>query len=162
MSIRVTLCTSHRHHDGGEGCTSTIPLIAAERHALLEAVGNGALAGGVGLSESGRATEWAGSCTVADADDADVVSAADGGIAGHTRRHLDGQGEIGVGSQRETLDTKTGHVLGDLSGLEGVGVSASGSAVNLGSEGTSTILVDLCSSLLASASDIICQVRKLT
>jgi hypothetical protein len=118
-------------------------LVAVESHALLEAVGDSALAGGVALSESSRATEWASCGTVADADDANVVSAADGSIAGHASGHLHGQREVCVGGQRETLNTETGDVLSDLGSLEGIGVSATGGAVDLSRQWASAILVDL-------------------
>lgn len=119
-------------------------LVAArDLHALLKAVGNGSLAAGGGLGESSRATEGAGTGTVTDTDDADVVSSANGGVAGLARGHLDSERELGVGGQRQTLDTKARNVLGDVGLLEGSVVSATGGTVNLSSQWTSAILVDL-------------------
>jgi hypothetical protein len=112
-------------------------------HALLQAVGDGALAGSGALGKGGRATEGTGRGAVADADNADVVDAGDGGIAGHTLGHLDFEREVGVGGQGEALHTEPRDVLCDFSGLERVGLRATRGAVDCGLQRTGTVLVDL-------------------
>lgn len=114
-----------------------------ELHALLEAVGNGALAASGGLGEGSRATEGAGTSTVADTDDADVGGHADLAVAGHTSGHLDLDGEVGVGGEGQTLDAEARDVSGDLSALESLLLGAAGGAVDIGGHGTGAILVDL-------------------
>jgi hypothetical protein len=70
---------------------------AVDLLALLDAVGDGALAGGGGLGEGGAASEGPGGGSVADTHDADVVDTGDGGVARHALGHLDLDGEVGVG-----------------------------------------------------------------
>lgn len=118
-------------------------LLAVDFHALLESVSDGALSGSVGLREGSRATKGTGSSAVADADDAHVVGTADASIASHALGHLDLEGKLGVGGQREALDTETGDVLGDFGVLESTRISAARGAVDSGSERTSSVLVDL-------------------
>jgi hypothetical protein len=127
-----------------EFVTSDRHLVATTNlHTLLEAVGNSPLAGGGSLSESNGATERSGRSAVTDTSNADVVDTGNSSIAGHASRHLDSHGELGAGSERDTLDTKSGNVLGHLSGLEGSLVSTTGGTVDSGVEGTRTVLVDL-------------------
>jgi hypothetical protein len=65
------------------------------RRALhLAAVLERPLAGTGALSEGSGATEGPGGSVVVDADDADVVGAADGALAGHALGHLDGDGVL--------------------------------------------------------------------
>lgn len=112
-------------------------------HALLQAVSNGSLAGSGGLGEGTRATEGSGTSTVADADDADIVGAADTTVAGHSLGHLDLHGEVGVGGKGQTAEADSGDILGNLSGLEGSCVCAARGAVDVGCEGASAVLVNL-------------------
>lgn len=118
-------------------------LAVVEFLALLHAVGNGALASLGGLREGGRATEGAGSSTVADTDDTDVINTGNGGVAGHAGRHLDLEGEVSLGGEGQTLEAKAGNVLSDLSGLESIGVGAARGAIDSGLHGAGTVLVDL-------------------
>lgn len=109
---------------------------------LLKAVRNGALTGGSGLREGSRAAKGASNSVVADAHDADVVDAADGGVAGHALGHLHGDGEVGVGRGREAGDD-AGHVDLDRGGLEGVDVGAARGPVHVRLERARAVLVDL-------------------
>jgi hypothetical protein len=118
-------------------------VLPVQLHALLEPVGNGALAGSSALSEGNRATKGTSSSAVADAHDADIGSASNCGVASHTGGHLDLHLKVGVGGKREPLDTETGNVLDDLSRLHGSLVGSTRCAIDISSEGTSTILVDL-------------------
>ena len=117
--------------------------LAGNLHALLEAVGNGALAGGGVLGKGGGAAKGAGAGAVADADDADVLGVADGALAGHAGGHLDLQGEVGVGGEGEALEAEAGDVLDDVGLLEGAGVLAARGAVDVGRQGAGAVLVDL-------------------
>lgn len=110
--------------------------------ALLEAVLDGALAAGGGLGEGGGATEGTSGGVVAEADNADVCSAADSGIASHASGHLDLDVEVGVCGETETSD-EAGDVVGDVGSLEGRHLGASRGAVDHGLEGTGAVLVDL-------------------
>ena len=112
-------------------------------HTLLEAVSNSPLASSLGLRESNGSTEWTGSSAVAYAGNADVVDTSNSSIAGHAGRHLDLHGELSASSERDTLDTETWDVLGDLGGLEGSLVSSTGGAIDISSEGAGAVLVDL-------------------
>ena len=127
--------------------------LAAQSHALLEAIGDGALAGSGSLGESCRATKGTGGSTVPDANNADVVGTADRGVAGHVWRHLNSHGEVGVGGQRKTLDTEAGNILCHLRILESIGVSPSGSAIDGGLKRAGAILVDLRDSQSARAGE---------
>ena len=73
----------------------------------------------------------------------DLVGAAGGALAGHALGHLDLQGEVGVGGEREALDTQAGNVLDDLGVLEGLGVCAARGAVDGSCKRTSAVLVNL-------------------
>lgn len=114
-----------------------------ELEALLQAISNGPFAGSRALSESGGATKWPGRRSITDSDDAHFLSAANLALTRHTRRHLDLDREVGVCSQRQAADAKSGYVLGDLSVLEGLGVGASGRRVNGGRQRARTVLVNL-------------------
>ena len=118
-------------------------VLPAQLHALLEPVSNGALAGSSALGESNSATKGTSCGTVADAHDTDVGSSSNSGVASHASRHLDLHLEVGVGGERQTLDTEAGNVLGDGGRLHGVLVGSTRCAVDISSERTSTILVDL-------------------
>lgn len=103
--------------------------LAVEFHALLEAVGDGALASSLGLSEGSGAAKGTGSSTVGNADDADVLGATCLAVARHALGHLDLEGEVGVCGRGETADDgnfAAGNILGDLGVLEGTGISAAG------------------------------------
>lgn len=121
----------------------SISLATVELHALLEAVGDGALACSSCLSESSRASERSSGSAVSDTHDTDVVGTADRSIARHACGHLDRQREVRVGGKRQTLDTQAGNVLRDLCSLESVGIGATGSAIDICGKGTGTVLVDL-------------------
>ena len=123
-------------------CSTHLEL-PANLHALLKPVGNSTLPGTSALSEGNGATEWTSSCAVAHAHDANIGSSGNGSITGHTSGHLNLHLEVGVGSEREALDTKAGHVLSDSGGLHSRLLGATRCAVDIGSEGTSTVLVDL-------------------
>jgi hypothetical protein len=115
-------------------------VLPVQFHALLQLVSNGTLPGGSALGESDRATERTSSSAVTDAHDANVGGS---GIASHTGGHLNLHVEVGVGGKRETLNSEAWDVLNDLGGLHGSLASSAGCAVDIGSEGTSTILVNL-------------------
>lgn len=112
-------------------------------HALAQPVCDGALAGGSGLGEGSAATEGAGSSTVADADNADVLDAGDSSLASCTGGHLDLKRELGSGGKAQTLDTKAWNVLDDLGFLESIGLGATRGAINIGGHGAGAILVNL-------------------
>ena len=114
-----------------------------EFHPLLEPESNSSLPRGRRLGEGSRSAKGTSSSTVADTNDADVFDTGDSGVAGHALGHADLEREFSVGGEGETLDTEAWDILGDLGGLEGVGVSAAGGAVDRGPERASTILVDL-------------------
>lgn len=111
--------------------------------ALGQVVLDGALLGGSALGEGNGATEGSCQCGVLETSDAHVAGTANLALAGHASGHLDGNGEVGGGGSRETANANAGNVLGDLSVLEGTGVSAAGGGIDLGSQGASAILVDL-------------------
>lgn len=120
-----------------------LSLEATSETLLGEVVLNSPLLGSGALGEGSGATEGTSQCAVLHADNADVAGATNGAGAGHASGHLDGDGEVhGLGSG-ETANAKAGDVLGDLSGLEGSGVGATGGRVNVGGERTGTVLVDL-------------------
>lgn len=110
---------------------------------LGEVVLDGSLLGTRGLGEGSGAAERTGESGVLHADNADVAGATDGAGAGHTLRHLDSDGEVHDLRSRQTTNSDAGNVLGDLRILEGSGVLTTGGGVNLGGEGTGTVLVDL-------------------
>lgn len=118
-------------------------VLPVQLHALLEAVGNSALPASSALSEGNRATKGTSSGAVADAHDTDVGSASNGSIASHASGHLNLHLEVGVGRERETLDTKARNVLSDGGGLHSRLVGSTRCAVNIRSERTSAVLVDL-------------------
>jgi len=111
--------------------------------ALAEVVLDRALLSGSALGEGSGATERTGKGSVLHADDADVGGATGGTGAGHASGHLDLDGEVLDGGGGETSNTDTGDVLHDGCVLEGGGVGASGGGVDLGGQGTGTVLVDL-------------------
>lgn len=100
--------------------------LAVEFHALLEAVGDGALASSLGLSEGSRAAKGTGSSTVGNADNADVLGTTCLAVAGHASGHLDLEGEVGVCFQGETADAEARNILGDFGVLEGTGIGTAG------------------------------------
>lgn len=120
-----------------------LSLEATSETLLGEVVLNSPLLGSGALGEGSGATEGTSQCAVLHADNADVAGATDGAGAGHASGHLDGDGEVhGLGSG-ETANANTGNVLGDLGGLEGSGVGATGGRVNVSGERASAVLVDL-------------------
>lgn len=128
----------------------------ANFHALLEPVGNSPLACSCGLGEGNGATEGASSSAISYTGNADIVDTGDSGVAGHASGHLDLHVEFGAGGERKALNTEAGNVLGNCSRLERRLLRATGGAIDIGSEGTSAILVDLraCVSCLRFKSQI--------
>lgn len=116
---------------------------AANFHTLLEPVGKSTLLGRGTLGEGNRTTKGTSSCAVADTHDADIVDASNSCIASHTGRHLNLHLELGVGRQRDALDTQTRDVLSDSGRLHGSFISATRRAINVCCKRTRTILVDL-------------------
>lgn len=134
---------SHRLSIHQDADLLLLSLEATSKAALSQVVLDGTLLGSGALGKGSRATEGTGQSRVLQTDNADVAGTADGALAGHASRHLDVDGEVGGLGSRQTANANTGHVLGDLGVLEGAGVGTTGSGVNLGSQGTGTVLVDL-------------------
>lgn len=124
-------------------CRTRLVEAAVNLHSLSQAVRNGALASCLALSESCGSAKGTGSSAVLNTNNADVLSILHFTLASHTLRHLDLEGEVGVGSEGKTLNTKAGNVLGDLSVLESASIFAPRLGVDSGGQRTSTILVDL-------------------
>lgn len=123
-------------------CRPSIPLLQSNLHPLLKTIFNSPLPGRLGLGKGGRSSKWTSRRVVPHTDDTNIVRSADGGIAGHARRHLDGQGEVSVGGKTESSD-ETGKILSDLGGLESVGVGAARCAIDDSFDGAGAVLVDL-------------------
>lgn len=117
--------------------------LAIDLHALSETVSDSTLAALLALSEGSTATEGTSKSLVTHTNNADVLNTGKLTIAGHAFGHLDLHGVVGVGRDGKTRDTRSRDVVDDLGSLEGLVIGATGGAVNGGSHGTSTILVDL-------------------
>lgn len=111
--------------------------------ALGQVVLDSSLLSGSGLSEGNGSTEGTGQCGVLETGNADVAGAANLALAGHASGHLDGNGEVGDGSSRQTANANAGNILGDFSILEGSGVGTAGGGIDGSGKRTSTVLVDL-------------------
>jgi len=111
--------------------------------ALGEVVLDRTLLGCSSLCECNGSTERSGSGSVLELGDTDTGGTGDGSRADGSGWHLDGDWEIHGGCGGETTDADTWDVLGDLSGLEGSGISSSGGGINRCGQWASTILVDL-------------------
>lgn len=112
-------------------------------HALLQAICKRTLPRHGILRKRSRTTKRTGRGAIPDAYNAHVRGAADGAVARHTRRHLDLQGEIRLGREREPAHAQAGNILDDVGILEGVGVGAARRAVDGGRQGSRAVLVDL-------------------
>ena len=95
------------------------------------------------LRECNTASKRTGKRTILQSRDAHIAGSAYCTRTGSSSGHLDLDGEVSSGDGRETANTNSWNVLCDLRVLEGTGVGATGCAVDLGGEGTGTVLIDL-------------------
>jgi hypothetical protein len=110
---------------------------------LAEVVLDRALLGRRRLGECGAATERSSKRAVLHAHNAHVCRATRSALARHAGGHLHLDGEVHDGRGAEASNANTGHVLGNLCGLEGCGVGAARGSVDHCGQRTSAVLVDL-------------------
>lgn len=130
-------------------CTTALQLLgllslkAASEAALAEVELDGALLGGGALGEDGGAAERAGQGGVVEANDADIVGAADGTLARHALGHLDSDREVHDLGGREPAEAEAGDVGLDRGLLEGADVLAARGRIDSCRQRSGTVLVHL-------------------